>query len=423
MLSKKIVLQPFTILLVLTLLFACNKKEPDVDWNVNKSEITGEGELPTTDKLNVDVYLDITTSMKGFVSASNTSYGNLLDDIEATCENTWKNTDIKYYKFGRSVQPISRDNFAGAKTSPVMFSDPILSTQTNFADAVKKTDPKRVSIVITDLFYRNSDVNIVVSSIKDYCFKNKVEVGIIGLTSTFNGIVGDVSPPVKVEGTRPLYVLVFGGKQNIGLFFKTLQNKPYIQSNQFLLITNHPTESFSESLVKDKKCRTVNKQHAKQAWEDAGTVFNFRMHEDEKDASFNLKINLSTNPYLPLFNIKNIKMLVFKKKSMDKDSVAADADVVLENTKLINNILSADVKLVNNEKAGKYGYLVYVTFDNTVPLTMPGWVKAKNADVYAQGLNENKTLNLEKLLTDISVGHTTFVQPKLAKFYINIEKR
>lgn len=412
----------FYILILLCFFESCTPP-PDIVWNFSKNEITGANKTTTTEKLNVDVYLDVTTSMKGFVSPSNTNYSNLLDDIEGSCQNTWKNTDIKFYKFGRSVQPISRNDFISGKTSPVMFSDPVLSTQTNFAEAVKKTDSKRVSILITDLFYKNSDVNIVVNSVKDYCFKNNVEVGLIGLNSSFNGIVGDVFPIVKVKGSRPLYVLVFGDKQNINLLFKVFKSKPYVEYNQFLLITNKPTESYNVDLIKDKKCKTVNKQSfLKTAWKDFGTAFNFKMKKNETEAIFNLTTTLTMNPYLPIFDEKNLKVVVFQKKAGMKDSIPANDRLILENLKYSGNVLKADVKLINTEAPGKYGYAVYFTFDNTVPLTMPKWITTNNTEVYAQGVNENKTLNLNRLLTDITSNHITYAQPKVAKFYIDVYK-
>jgi len=407
---------------LLLFLCNCNKPQPDINWNYSKTEITGNA-YNNTEKLNVDIYLDVTTSMKGFVTPANTDFTRLLDDIEATCQNVWKNTDIQFYKFGRSVVPIPRSEFVSGKTSVDMYSDPKLSTQTNFDEAVKKTNYKRVSILITDFFYNNNDVNLVVNSIKTYAFQKGVEAGVIGLSSAFKGIVADVQPPVSVKGLRPLYVLVFGDKQNINLLFNTFKNKNYIKPNQLLLITDHPTESYEVNVIKDKKNRTINKQSLKKELQDYGTVFNFRMREKEKTALLNAEITLHTNPYVTEITEKNLKAMVFKKTGNSKDSIAANNEVTLQNVKYAGNTIKADVNLVNNGKAGKFSYVVYLTLDNTIPPAMPKWVKEVSTETYAQGVNENKTLNLEKLLTDVSVNHITYAQPKIAKFYINIEKK
>lgn len=411
-------------LIAIVFLLSCNfgKPQPEIKWNYSKTEITGNA-YTNTEKLSVDIYLDATTSMKGFASSGATDFTKLLDDIEATCQNVWKNTDIQFYKFGRSVVPISRSEFVSGKTSQNIYSDPALSTQTNFDEAVKKTNYRRVSILITDFFYNNNDVNLVVNSIKTYCFQKGVEAGVIGLSSVFKGIVADVQPPVSVKGLRPLYVLVFGDKQNINLLFNTFKNKNYIRSNQLLLITAKPTENYEVNVIKDRKCRTINKQSLKKELQDYGTVFNFRMKAAEKTALLNAEITLNTNPYVIKNTEKNLKAVVFKKTGNIKDSVAADNELTLQNVKFTGNTIKANVNLVNNDKAGKYSYAVILTLDNTIPPEMPKWVKEVSTESFAQGVNENKTLNLEKLLTDISINHITYAQPKIAKFYVNIEKK
>ncbi len=405
--------------------FSCNREDKtDTTWHYSKDDIIDAGAgTVNTDKLNVDVYLDATTSMKGFVSPAATNFSRLLDDIEATCQNVWKNTDMRYYKFGRTVDSVSRAEFVSGKTSTGIYSDPRLSTQTNFAEAVKNTDPKRVSIIITDLFYNNSDVNLVVNAIKTECFQKGVEAGLIGLTSPFNGIVADVQPPVTVNGERPLYVLVFGQRQNINLLFNTLKNKPYIKGNQLLLVTNRPAEGYEVNVTKDKKNRTINKQSLPKALKDYGTVFNFRMKAEDNEALLNMELSPRLNPYITPFTEKNIKALAFSKTPGAKDSVPANDQLVMQNLKYTGNKLTADFVLTNTGKEGKYTYLVYLTFDNTIPLPMPQWVKQNSTDTYAQNINEQKTLNLEQLLTGITTNHITYAQPKIAKFYICVEKR
>ena len=76
-------------------IFGCGGSTKKTEqWNYSKDEITGS-QKPTAESLNVDVYLDVTTSMKGYVSPSTTNFSKLIDDIEATCQDAWKKTDIK----------------------------------------------------------------------------------------------------------------------------------------------------------------------------------------------------------------------------------------------------------------------------------------------------------------------------------------
>ena len=410
-----------TFLFLFTLCGCTTNKTALVQWNYAKSEITGNTNA-TTDKLQVDIYVDVTTSMKGFTSGATTNYSRMLDDMEGICQNTWKNTDIRYYKFGRRVDSIGRNEFITAKTSPVIYSDPQLSTQTNFAGAVAKTDAKRVSILITDFFYNNNDVNLVSAAFKK-CFSKGVDAGVAGFSSAFDGVVADVSPAVRVKGTRPVYVLIFGDRQNISLFFNILKNKPYVNANRFLLLTAKPTLDFTGEVVKDRTSRSLKNYATKEDLKKWGTVFTFRMDPKEKEGVLNATVKITPAPYIFPYGEKNIRAFAFKKSGGDKDSSSAGSEIKFSNANFANGSYKTNVLLSNNDKEGVYSYAVYLTLDNTVAPQMPAWIKEVSTDTYGQNLNEDKTLNLEKLLTDITTSQLTDVQPRIAKWYMNIEKK
>ncbi len=418
------------IWLVIAVFFsACGNSDsqaPQADlWNYSKEEITGIADKGA-EKIEVDVYLDVTTSMKGYASANNTNFSHLIDDIEAVCQNTWKETDLKFFKYGRSVVPISRAEFVTGKNSPVIYSDPQLSTQTNFAGALQTTDASRVSILITDFFYNNSDVNLVVNAIKDSCIKKnpEVEIGIIGLTSSFNGIVGDVSPAVKVNGDRPVYVLIFADKKNISRLFASLKAKPYVNNEQLLLFTDHPVESYEVILVKNKKNRTVNNNQGKIGrLKEHGTVFGFSTEKKELEAELDLTLKTTLSGFTPAIAPGNIKVTAFKKNVKTGDSTVASNDIQITEMAQNGNEITGMIKLTNNDPKGNYSYAIYLSLDNTVPQKMPAWVNEVNTDTYAQGVNENKTLNLEKMLASVSTVFNTTRQPQIAKFFIQLEKK
>lgn len=424
--SRITIAKPGLLFLLIYVMYGCTTtpKNKEDQWNYSKNEITGSSKAGN-EKISVDIYLDVTTSMKGYVSSSPTNFSNLIDDIEATCQNTWKDADIKFFKFGRSVVPVSRAEFITGKNSTVMFSDPRLSTQTNFAGALQNTNAARVSILITDLFYNNSDVNLVANAIKDSCLKKnpRVELGIIGLTSPFDGIVGDVSPAVKVKGNRPVYVMLFAEKQNINLMFTALKNKPYMKGNQLLLLTEKPVESYTVEVKKNPKNRTINIAQGKiGGLKDYGTVYGFSMDAREKDAQLDLTVSINTTPFIADFGKENIRYWVFKKTVGKTDSTAADDEIKLTSIQKNGNIITSPVALTSNDPEGKYSYAVYMGLNNADP-QLPAWVDEINTDSFAQGVNENKTLNLKKLLTDISKIFNTERQPKIAKFFIHLEKK
>src|ERR1043165_3524767 len=89
----------------ITILYSCDEKQPDINWNYDKNEIVSS-KSSNTDKLNVDLYLDVTTSMKGFTSTSATNFSALLDDVEAVCQKIWKNSDVRRFKYGAYVKDV-----------------------------------------------------------------------------------------------------------------------------------------------------------------------------------------------------------------------------------------------------------------------------------------------------------------------------
>ncbi|MBK7957598.1 MAG: hypothetical protein IPK03_05470 [Bacteroidetes bacterium] len=87
----------YTFFIISTLmLMQISCTDPKVDkWDFSKTELLGK--LTKADeKLNVDIYLDATTSMQGFASSSTTNYARLLDDLELVVKNIWKKLTLNF---------------------------------------------------------------------------------------------------------------------------------------------------------------------------------------------------------------------------------------------------------------------------------------------------------------------------------------
>lgn len=419
--KKQIFWLPFLSLV----LFGCPPPVKDSVWSFDKSEIT-DSRSTNSEKLNVDIYLDVTGSMEGFSgNVQSSSFGNFLNEIESVCLSTWKSTDIKYYKYGNKVSGISHDDFVSSKNNKSVFTGEPLNYRTEFADAIKNTNSKRVSIMITDLFYKANDPTPVIEAIKNR-FNQNVEVGVIGIASDFKGDVGDLEEAgksVNVNAVRNVYALVFGDKTNINLFFKSLKNKSYTRNDKFLLFANRPVESFDVKLEKDRNSKSINGSGLKNpAWVKYGTIFNFDMKENAMEGLMHLDIKFQRVEGVPAFTEKNIKTLIYKKVSGTNDSVVVDNEIKVINLKVVGQHLTSDVQVINSDPVGKYSYAVYLVLDNTSSIPLPKWVFNNNT-ASIEGVKEGKTLNLDRLLTDLGNSHISVVQPKLAKFYIYLNKK
>ncbi len=358
--------------------------------------------------------------MQGFARPEATNFSRLLDGIESTVQSAAKSSDIRFFKYGRSVAPLERAAFVAARNNPALWNDKDFRSETNFAQAVDSTNPGRVSIFITDLFYSNADANKVVAAIQDKCFKNGVEMGLLGLSSKFDGYVADVQPPVKVVGDRPLYLLVFGSKANINLIFSAFKNQPYVQANQALLLTRYPVKSFTVTAAKARDSKSINVSSARNKFADLGNVFAFSWNpEKEGQATVDYTVNYVPEPYALLINADNIKAHIFRKDKAARDSVSDDQSLTLLSTKVgsgkIEGKAQANLKL---EEDGYSAYQVTWQYDNLGKVELPAWITANSTQDFRKGSDENKTLGLDNFVRSLAVSSATQLEPKYGRMYL-----
>lgn len=392
-----------------------------LDFHYSTADIVAPvSQAAPSSRLPVDIYLDATYSMQGFARPEATNFSRLLDGIEATVQNAAKSSDLRFFKYGRSVAPLERAAFVAARNNPALWNDKDFRSETNFAQAVDSTDPGRVSIFITDLFYSNADANKVVAAIQDKCFKNGVELGLLGLKSKFDGYVADVQPPVKVVGDRPLYLLVFGSKANISLIFSAFKNQPYVQANQALMLTRYPVKSFAVTATKTKDSKAINISSARNQFADLGNVFAFNWNPEKgAEATINYAISYVPEPYALPINADNIKAHIFRKDKAAKDSLTDDQSLTLLPSKVgpskIEGKAQTALKLAED---GYSAYQVTWQYDNLGKVELPGWITANSTQDFRKGSDENKTLGLDNFVRSLAVSSATQLEPKYGRMYL-----
>ena len=115
--------------------------------------------------LQVDIYLDATTSMEGYAKQGST-YGRFLDALEGSITAGWPEADVGFYMFGTRVDSIGRESFLSAKTDLAFYRHRGLFETTNIDSVLARTDPERVSIIVTDLFQSDGDTNALIQHIE-----------------------------------------------------------------------------------------------------------------------------------------------------------------------------------------------------------------------------------------------------------------
>ncbi|WP_210466848.1 hypothetical protein [Rufibacter roseolus] len=426
----KRLLAPFFLLFCFLYVLSCSsdkevsskKNQSYPDFHYYFSDVVGSSSSGSKagSRLPVDIYLDATYSMQGFAQPQATTFSRLLGGIEAVVQNAAKSSEIKFYKYGRSVAPLERDAFVAARNSPSLWDDKGFRSETNFAQAVDSVDPSRVSIFITDLFYSNADANKVVAAIQDKCFKNGVEVGLLGLKSEFNGYVADVQPPVKVNGERPLYLLVFGSKANIGLIFSAFRNQPYVKADQALLLTRYPIKSFTAEAKKAKESKSINVSSIRKQFADIGNIYAFNWNPDKgSKATIEYTVNFKLEPYALPVNPQNVKARIYRKDNAAKDSLVDEQSLNLEVLKADPAKFTGKATVNLDLKEGDFSaYQIVWEYDNLGKIQLPNWVTDNSTQDFRQGSNENKTLELETLVRSLVVNSATQFEPKYGKMYL-----
>lgn len=407
---------------------ACKKPLPEIKWNYTDIDIIGSP-FSKAENINIDVYIDATTSMQGFAVSNSSVYSQFLDQLEASALSAWKKADAKYYKFGEKIKPIDRSEFLSAKNNLQFYHEKGIFLKTYIDSVITRTDPERLSVLITDLFQDEGDVNTMVDRFKEICFAKGVMVGIIAVESPFKGRVYDV--PGYPGGynlsseQRPFYAITFGNPSNMELLFESLKTKPFVKEEQFLIFSPYVVKSYRVSLTKTRDSKSITNKKASQL----PNSFDFGMFKDGKEAKFDFAIDIGRNTRCADFSADNIQFVVYKKsitdpKNSDPDSIVITDKISFQNLQRTGDKLTATVILQNDDPIGNYSYVVYLSPNPLNGLVVPPWIANLSTDEPIPDMpSAAKTYNLEKFTSRLLVAHSSVTSVYLGKFYINIFKR
>lgn len=225
------------------------------------------------------IQIDGTPSMQGFIkNFTNSRYAQTLDLLDRASTTTWKNSQTQYFRFGTAKQQIDRQAYLQAKL-PEFYagSNPIFRVS-QIESAITPAAKDRVSIIVTDLYQKNADANLVLQKLKADYLQPGYAVGIIAVRSEFDGIIYDVgikntqfsysTQGKKPDLYRPFYVLVLGSYGNVSNYFSELKKsgKNLIADEQYVIfypqivkqISHLQTEALPPLPKGIKRLKTIN---------------------------------------------------------------------------------------------------------------------------------------------------------------------
>ncbi len=215
-----------------------------------------------TNPLAIDVNIDGSGSMLGYINQENSSYIQALKLLDSTLNLSSRRSPstVKYYRSGdyqHQAKGLTRSEFRKANKSD--FYDGTNSTFPAVSSDLGSliTKPKnsdRLTVIITDLEQNDGDVNLIANKIKENYFNsqdNNYAVGIWAVKSEFNGTVYSASDANKKfnyntvgktsKQYRPFYILFLGDYQDITNYFDKLAKEEGNLSDRskFLIFSPH----------------------------------------------------------------------------------------------------------------------------------------------------------------------------------------
>ncbi|MBF0318052.1 MAG: hypothetical protein HQL04_07735 [Nitrospirae bacterium] len=166
-------------------------------------------------KLTVNVFVDASGSMKGFVKDDRTSYKTVVEQIESVFVAKWPTSKVNYYKFATRVLEIKkREDLANAVYRD-FYRDKGFHEETRIYKLTERDDiceKNTLSIIITDLEQdKYLDRMDLIKGINNKCISRGYSVGIGGVNSRFNDNV--------TSSDKRFYIVALGSHANIEELF------------------------------------------------------------------------------------------------------------------------------------------------------------------------------------------------------------
>lgn len=410
---------------------------------------TKEALSPPTENLQVDIYLDATLSMKGFTETDSFSYyQQTIPLLESSVINTLKGEKF-FYKFGNKSEILDGRNYLQSQR-PTFYADANFNTKTLIETVLENANPQNLTIVVTDLFQDNADVNQLSDKIKSKFINANLSIGILGIKSQFSGTVYDVgvnpndskpfSFPYKTESEetyRPFYILAFGSHSNIARYFDALEQdgvKNFPIKERVILSKNlsERPASFAGADVADKK--NINELSGTIVKNDQNlnNFGEFRVKDASKPAVIEVNLPFQKLPGIINFSEQlepEINSMVcsggassFVQQPAIRDALSIDAKTTKPEG--INLIINIAPEKIEKDEVNAFHLIL-----RPKQSSLPDWVNEWNmtdAEISDWSRNKNqfngtKTYNLKHFLQTLWTTTENVHKPKVADFYLYIK--
>lgn len=324
---KRYIVSCLCLLFLVLLLGGCGHGRS----NILAPDIKNNNEL--SKKIEASVYIDGTLSMYGYVNyPGGTVYTNTLQDIERNIKTIWSKDDIKFYKFGDSILELSRDGYIASNRTEFYNG-----LDTNLGSVIQSTKSNKLSIIVTDLFQTNQDLDSLIGSLKSKYISEDKGIGIIGIKSQFNGKIYDIgkfSSQISYTSTkdpnsyRPFYLIVMGNASDVKAFMQGMNDKladtqhNMIYIGKYIATMDLINSDIDQKVRKIKKATGLAELNVKNH-KDYALAYRLNLKEKESMASIQAKLT-NIAGILPGEYTYQINNVEYDNKSINKDFITLD---------------------------------------------------------------------------------------------------
>ncbi|HZE72495.1 MAG TPA: hypothetical protein VE135_23545 [Pyrinomonadaceae bacterium] len=409
---------------------------------------------PISDSLKVDLFFDATLSMKGFtLTQTSSSYQQSVPLLERAVIEGWRGGEASFYKFGDEIAPLPGRAFLEA-TKPQFYSDSKYNKRTFIERVIDRADLDHLTVIVTDLFQDNADVNQLSTKLKNKFIANGLSVGVLGIRSQYDGTVYDVGTDnysfsykssEKPDSGRPFFLLAFGSHANVAQYFAVLElsglsNFPERHAlilSRFLTAQSAP---FATAKLKTaNKMSEISSSNLLESSTGQDHIKAFQITKGKTETSFTTEW-----AYAPLPNViehapalapeltawkgenSGGKQLTLVESSAAKTALEITAKLFPETAPFSKLDLQARLNVKDLPASGKYCYRIVLRPNS---YSLPSWVsewnmrdiEIKTWHMKVGQFNGAKTYNLENFLSTLQGAVLNTTPPEVGDIYLYLK--
>ena len=292
---------------------------------------------------------------------------------------------------------------------------------TELANVVDTASVDELSVVVTNLFQTDADINRVSRAISEKFFADSLAVGVAAARYKFRGTMYDIGLQYgtqSYEGPRPLYIMALGDHCAVADYFSRLEDSlpgdtHYLIFSPYLVgrAISFASIDATENIFQDRLPGLPRDEFTRQ----------FSVHDSNKPAAFSASLEVANAPFSIVSELQNLDLAVSCERATGGSCSSQELSA------LSPQVIGSNGGALRVEiESGDLQSTVYRYDINflTGTLSLPDWVSDWNIDIAEIEPGQfpgEKTQNLHRFMRQIrnDVEERFNPQPGHLRIYVN----